>query len=152
MLSVPNTGMAVTNDIGNLKDIHPTNKQEVGRRLALWALAKTYGVKNVAYSGPVYKNMQIKKNKVILTFDYAESGLKMKGKTLKEFYIAGADKEFYAAEARINGNTVEVYSKKVKKPEAVRFAFYDKALPNLFNKADLPASAFRTDTWEIPLE
>ncbi|MGX1930891.1 sialate O-acetylesterase [Flagellimonas sp. 2504JD4-2] len=152
MQQVSNTGMAVTNDIGNLKDIHPTNKQEVGRRLALWALAKTYGVKDVTFSGPVYKEMEIKKNKAILTFDHVENGLKMEGKTLKEFYVAGADQQFYEARARIKGNTVEVSSKKVKKPVAVRFAFYDKALPNLFNSEGLPASAFRTDAWEIPLE
>nr|WP_298794792.1 sialate O-acetylesterase [uncultured Allomuricauda sp.] len=152
MLNVPNTGMAVTNDIGNLKDIHPTNKQEVGRRLALWALAKTYGVKDVAFTGPVYKGMEIKRNKIILTFDYAESGLKADGKTLEEFYIAGLDKEFYKANARIKGNTVEVSSSKVKEPVAVRFAFYDKALPNLYNESGLPASSFRTDDWEIVLD
>ncbi|MGW9685689.1 sialate O-acetylesterase [Flagellimonas sp. 2504JD1-5] len=151
MLTVPNTGMAVTNDIGNLKDIHPTNKQEVGRRLALWALAKTYGVKDVPYSGPVYKSMEVKKNKIILTFDHAD-GLKMKGKALKEFYIAGSDKQFHEAKARIKGSTVEVSSSKVKKPMAVRFAFYDKALPNLYNAAGLPASAFRTDDWEINID
>lgn len=152
MMNVSNTGMAVTNDIGNLKNIHPTNKQEVGRRLALWALAKTYGVKDVVFSGPVYKDMEIKKNKIILSFDYADDGLKMEGKTLKEFYIAGADKQFVEAKARIKGNTVEVSSSKVKKPVAVRFAYYDKALPNLLNNSGLPASAFRTDTWEISLE
>ena len=152
MLSVPNTGMAVTNDIGNLKDIHPTNKQEVGRRLALWALAKTYGVKDVVYSGPVYKSMEIKRKKIILSFDYVQDGLKMEGKALKEFQIAGSDKHFVDARARIKGNTVEVYSKEVKEPVAVRFAFYDKALPNLFNSAGLPASAFRTDNWEIEID
>ncbi|MCL6267923.1 sialate O-acetylesterase [Flagellimonas myxillae] len=152
MQSVPKTGMAVTNDIGNLKDIHPTNKQEVGRRLALWALAKTYGVKDVAYSGPVYKEMEVKKNKIVLTFDHAKNGLKMDGKELKEFYIAGADKKFYEAKARIKGNLVEVSSKKVKAPVAVRFAFYDKALPNLYNAEGLPASGFRTDQWELNLD
>ncbi|WP_190811496.1 sialate O-acetylesterase [Flagellimonas sp. S3867] len=151
MLNVPNTGMAVTNDIGNLKNIHPTNKQEVGKRLALWALAKTYGVKDIPYSGPVYKDMEIKKNKIILTFDHAD-GLKMEGKELKEFYIAGTDKQFYEAKARIKGNTVQVFSTNVKKPVAVRFAFYDKALPNLFNGEGLPASAFRTDDWEINID
>lgn len=152
MLTVTNTGMAVTNDIGNLANIHPTNKQEVGRRLALWALAKTYGVKDVVYSGPVYKSMEIVKNKIKLSFDLAGGGLISKGKTLKEFYIAGADKEFYGAKAKIKGNTVIVSSSEVKSPVAVRFAFYDKALPNLFNKEGLPASAFRTDDWEIQLD
>ncbi|TMU50597.1 sialate O-acetylesterase [Flagellimonas algicola] len=152
MKSVPNSGMAVTNDIGNLKDIHPINKQEVGRRLALWALAQTYGVKDLTYSGPVYKSMEIKKNKIILDFEHAENGLKMEGKTLQEFYIAGEDKEFHEARARIKGNRVEVSSRNVKVPVAVRFAFYDKALPNLFNQEGLPASAFRTDDWEIDLD
>ncbi|WP_431128692.1 sialate O-acetylesterase [Flagellimonas flava] len=152
MQSVPNTGMAVTNDIGNLKDIHPTNKQEVGRRLALWALAKTYGMKDLTYSGPVYKSMEIKRNKIMLDFDHADSGLKMDGKTLKEFYIAGEDQVFHEAKARIKGNRVEVSSSKVKEPVAVRFAFYDKALPNLFNQEGLPATAFRTDDWEIDLD
>ncbi|MEX0359545.1 MAG: sialate O-acetylesterase, partial [Allomuricauda sp.] len=152
MQSVPNTGMAVTNDIGNLKDIHPTNKQEVGRRLALWALAKTYGMKDLTYSGPVYKSMEIKRNKITLDFDHAENGLKMDGKTLKEFYIAGKNQVFHEAKARIKGNRVEVSSSKVKEPVAVRFAFYDKALPNLFNQEGLPVSAFRTDDWEIDLD
>nr|WP_299383952.1 sialate O-acetylesterase [Allomuricauda sp.] len=152
MLSVPQTGMAVTNDIGNLTDIHPTNKQEVGRRLALWALAKTYGVKDVTFSGPVYRSMEIKKNKIVLSFDHAADGITAKGKTLNEFYVAGADKQFHLAKAKIQGNTIVVSSSQVKKPVAVRFAFYDKALPNLFNSAGLPASAFRTDDWDISLD
>ncbi len=152
MHTVVNTGMVVTNDIGNLKDIHPTNKQEVGRRLALWALAKTYGAKIPAYSGPVYESMEVVKNKIILHFDHAEGGLMMKGKTLKEFYVAGEDKIFHEAKARIKGSTVIVSSSSVKNPIAVRFAFYDKALPNLFNSEGLPASAFRTDDWEFNLD
>ncbi|SHH02820.1 sialate O-acetylesterase [Flagellimonas flava] len=149
--NIAKTGMAVTSDIGNLDDIHPTNKQEVGRRLALWALAKTYGVKQ-PYSGPVFKNMELRKNKAVLHFDFADEGLIMKGKTLKEFYVAGEDRIFHEAKARIKGSTVEVSSSKVKEPVAVRFAFYDKALPNLFNQEGLPASAFRTDDWEINLD
>jgi len=152
MLSVPNTGMAVTNDIGNLKNIHPIKKQEVGRRLALWALAKTYGVKNIAYSGPVYRSMKIKKRKIILSFDHADNGLIKKGKVLNEFLIAGDDKKFYKAKAKIVGNTVEVKNTNVINPQAVRFAFSNTALPNLFNKSGLPATAFRTDTWKIKFE
>lgn len=151
LLTVFNTGMVVTNDIGNLEDIHPENKQDVGKRLALWALAKTYGVQNIEYSGPLYKSMQIKKRKIILSFDHA-NGLVQKGKTLKGFSIAGADKKFYKAKALIIGNTVTVSSSKVKHPVAVRFAFTDSALPNLYNKAGLPASAFRTDDWGFELE
>jgi len=152
MKTVPNTGMVVTNDIGNLKDIHPKNKQEVGRRLALWALAKTYGVKDLEFSGPVYKSMEIKKNKITISFDHAEKGLIKKGKHLNEFYIAGEDQIFYPANAKIVKNKVVVSSAKVKKPVAVRFAFSNTAQPNLFNNAGLPASAFRTDNWKIELQ
>ena len=147
MLTVPNTGMVVTNDIGELNNIHPADKQDVGKRLALWALAKSYGVKDIVFSGPVYKSMEVKRNKAVIHFDYVDGGLMQKGKVLKEFYIAGADKKFYPAKARIKGDTVEVWNKKVKKPAAVRFAFSNTALPNLFNKAGLPASAFKTDNW-----
>jgi len=150
MLNVPKTGMAVTNDIGNLEDIHPIKKQEVGRRLALWALAKDYKVENLEYSGPIYKTMEVQKNKVILSFDHIGTGLLKKGKTLTDFTIAGTDKVFHTAEASIVGNTVVVKSKKVKDPIAVRFAFTDTAEPNLYNSEGLPASAFRTDTWNRP--
>lgn len=148
MNKVPNTGMVVTNDIGNLEDIHPTNKQDVGRRLALWALAKTYGDGEITYSGPIYKAMEVKNRSIVLSFDHAETGLRKKGKELEEFYIAGDDRVFHKAKAKIDGVTVKVSSPKVKNPVAVRFAFTDGALPNLFNHAGLPASAFRTDDWE----
>ncbi len=149
MLTVPNTGMAVTNDIGNVGDIHPKNKQDVGKRLALWALAKTYGVGNLEHSGPIYKSMEIKKRKIILSFDHADNGLIKKGKSLTDFSIAGPDKVFYPAKAKILGNTVVVWAREVKNPEAVRFAFTDTAEPNLFNVEGLPASAFRTDSWKL---
>ena len=149
MLNVPNTGMAVTNDIGNLENIHPINKQDVGNRLALWALANTYGKSGLEYSGPIYKSMEVKKRKVILNFDHANSGLMAKGKELTEFYVAGDDKKFYPAKAKIVGNSVVVSSSEVKEPLAVRFAFSNTALPNLFNKEGLPASAFRTDDWAL---
>lgn len=144
---VSNTGMVVTNDIGNVDDQHPKNKQEVGRRLSLWALAKTYNKKSMVPSGPIYKSMNIEGSKIIVNFDYAEHGLAIKGEKLLEFSIAGEDRAFYNAKAIIKGNTVEVWSKYVKKPLAVRFAYSNKALPNLYNKDGLPASAFRTDSW-----
>ncbi|MGY0407880.1 MAG: sialate O-acetylesterase [Polaribacter sp.] len=147
--TVPNTGLVVTNDIGNLKNVHPKNKREVGRRLSLWALAKTYGVKNLVYSGPIYKTMELQKNKAILYFDSTGLGLVKKGKRLEEFYMAGKDKVFYPAKAYIKKNTVVVSCAKVKHPIAVRFAFSDTALPNLYNKEGLPASAFRTDHWSL---
>ncbi len=149
MQTVPNTGMVVTNDIGNLKNIHPTNKQEVGRRLALWALAKTYGIKNISFSGPVYKSMEIRKRKIIINFNYVAGGLKTTGESLTEFYIAGSDKIFYPAKAKIADETVIVSSTEVKNPVAVRYAFSDTAEPNLFNSEGLPATAFRTDDWKI---
>ncbi|WP_225444114.1 sialate O-acetylesterase [Echinicola arenosa] len=149
MQQVANTGMVVTNDIGNLKNIHPGNKQEVGRRLALWALAKTYGVEHIEPSGPVFSSMEVNKNKIIVRFDHAEGGLVAKGKDVLEFYIAGVDRKFYLAKAKIEGSQVVISSKEVKEPVAVRFAFSDIALPNLFNKDGLPASAFRTDDWEL---
>ncbi|HUH45887.1 MAG TPA: sialate O-acetylesterase [Arenibacter sp.] len=149
MKNVPNTGMVVTNDIGNLEDIHPINKQDVGHRLALWALAKTYGKGDLTFSGPLYRSMVVKNKSIVLSFDHAEKGLIQKGKELREFYIAGDDQIFHKAKARIEGSTVTVSSPKVKNPTAVRFAFTDGALPNLFNSAALPASAFRTDDWEL---
>ena len=149
MQNLDNTGMVVTNDIGNLENIHPTNKQDVGHRLALWALGKTYGKDGLEYSGPVYRSMEIKGKKIVLHFDHADKGLMKKGKDLREFIIAGEDGVFYSAKAKIRGNTVEVSSSKVKKPAAVRFAFTNGALPNLFNSEGLPASAFRTDNWEL---
>jgi sialate O-acetylesterase len=151
-MTVEKTGMVVTNDIGELDNIHPKNKQEVGRRLALWALAKTYGVENIEFSGPVYTSMEIKKNKIIIYFEHVGNNLVKKGKVLNEFMIAGADKKFYNAKAKIVGNTVEVKARDVKNPVAVRFAFSNSALPNLFNDTGLPASAFRTDNWEITIE
>ena len=149
MLNVPKTGMAVTNDIGNLANIHPINKQEVGRRLALWALTKDYGVEGIEYTGPVYKSMEIKGKKALLSFDNVGGRLMKKGKNLTDFEIAGGDKVFYPAKAKIVDDRVVVSAAKVKDPVAVRFAFTNTAEPNLFNTEGLPASAFRTDAWTI---
>jgi len=144
-LSVPKTGMVVTSDFSDLNHIHPRQKEEVGRRLALWALAKDYG-KKIICSGPLYKSMTIKGNKIILYFDYAESGLKTKdGTDLKFFQIAGKNHNFLPAVAVIKGNTLEVFNEQISYPVAVRLAFTDKEISNLFNNAGLPASIFRTD-------
>lgn len=145
-LSVANTGMVVTSDIGDVNDVHPKNKQEVGRRLALWALAKTYG-HELVYSGPLYKSMQVEGDKIRIFFDYTGGGLMVKGPKLTHFTIAGSNQKFVDAEAVIDGNTVVVSSKKVKQPVAVRFGWSNTAEPNLFNKEGLPASIFRTDDW-----
>lgn len=145
-LSLPNTGMAVTIDIGDANRIHPSNKQEVGRRLALIARAKVYS-ENIPYSGPGYKAQVITGNKVELQFTCADGGLVAKGDALKGFTIAGADKKFYPARAIISGNKVIVSSPSVSKPVAVRYAWANNPVCNLYNKANLPASPFRTDDW-----
>ncbi|MCL3780797.1 sialate O-acetylesterase [Prolixibacteraceae bacterium JC049] len=147
-----NVGMVVVSDIGNINNIHPGNKQHVGKRLANWALAKTYNKANISYSGPVYRSMEINNNKVVLHFDYAQSGLMKKGKKLTHFVIADKSKQFVSAKAKIKGNTVVVWSNKVKHPVAVRFAWDNIATPNLFNNEGLPASAFRTDSWTISIK
>ena len=146
---VPNTGMVVISDIGDIEDIHPTNKQDVGYRLAQWALAKNYDRSDIVYSGPIYKEMKKEGKKIRLYFDFAETGLLAKGGELTHFEIAGEDRQFVPAKAKISGSIVEVSNKKIKEPIAVRFAWDNIAEPNLFNTEKLPASAFRTDDWEI---
>lgn len=146
-LTLKNTGMAVIIDIGEAKDIHPKNKQDVGKRLALNALAKDYG-KRVVWSGPEYKSMKAKGGKVTLTFKHADGGLVAKGgEPLKGFEIAGEDKKFVWADATIKGSKVIVSSDKVEKPVAVRYAWANNPICNLFNGSGLPASPFRTDEW-----
>lgn len=147
-LAVPNTGMAVIVDIGDLKDIHPKNKQEVGHRLALWALAKTYGKEGVEYSGPMYKSMKVEGSTIRIQFEHTGGGLASRdGKPLTWFEIAGADKKFVKAEAAIDGNTVVVRADSISEPAAVRFGWSQEAEPNLMNKEGLPVSPFRTDKW-----
>lgn len=149
-LSVPNTGMAVTMDIGAEKDIHPKNKMAVGDRLALWALAKTYGQKGIVYSGPLYESMKVEGDTVRIKFDYVDGGLVVKDSQLRDFEIAGQDKNFVPAKAVIDGDTTVVSSNQVKNPLAVRYGWSNRVDGSLFNKAGLPASSFRTDDW--PLE
>lgn len=147
-LKLTNTGMAVTMDIAELNDIHPKNKKDVGHRLALWALAKDYGFTNIVYSGPLYKKMKIEGNKIILSFDYSD-GLKTRdGKPLTYFEIAGNNKKFIPANAKIENNEIIVSSGKVEKPVAVRYGWNDTAESNLCNGEGLPASPFRTDDWK----
>ncbi len=146
-LSLPNTGMAVTLDIGTPDRIHPPDKQDVGLRLALWALAKQYG-KHVAYSGPLYRSMKVRDGKVIISFNFADGGLVFKpfdGRS--NFIIAGKDSVFVKAKVKVEGTTLEVYSSQVKHPLAVRYAWGNAEEATLFNKAGLPASTFKTDHW-----
>ena len=148
-LKIPKTGMAVTTDIvHNIGDIHPRNKRDVGKRLALWALARTYGKDDIVYSGPLYKSMNVEGNKIRISFAHAGGGLKSRdGKPLGEFQIAGADGKFVPAKATIDGKTVVVESDTVASPTQVRFGWHKTATPNLMNKEGLPASPFRTNGW-----
>lgn len=145
-LNIPNTGMITTTDLTDVTpNLHPPYKWEIGRRLALVALAKTYG-KKVIYSGPMYKQMTVKGDRIELTFNDGGSPLMSKDdKPLQSFIIAGADGYFVEAKAIIKDNKVIVFSPEVSKPTAVRFAWDELAQPNLFNKAGLPAAPFRTD-------
>ncbi|MCM4174003.1 sialate O-acetylesterase [Arenibacter sp. TNZ] len=149
MKTVENTGMAVTMDIGDCDYIHPREKKLVGDRLALWALSKDYGIDGIAFSGPVYKEIdEIKEGKIQLSFNYTDNGLSSYGQTLTGFEIAGADKVFHPAEAKINGNkSLSVWSSQVSQPVAVRYAFKNCESGSLFNTEGLPASSFRTDAW-----
>ena len=146
-LSLPKTGTGLAIDIGDAKDIHPKNKQEVGRRLALAAQAIGYG-KDIPYSGPVYDSMTVEGTAIRLKFKHVNGGLVCKGEKLAGFAVAGEDKKFVWAEARIDGETVVVSSPEVQKPVAVRYAWADNPEVSLYNKADLPASPLRTDDWD----
>lgn len=143
-LDLPNTGMAVAIDIGDTRDIHPKNKQEVGRRLALWALRDVYRQK-VVPSGPLYSGMATNGSKIVLSFDFAQGLRSRDGGPLTGFQIAGADMKFVDAEARIVGDKVEVSSPQVPVPMHVRYAWASDPVCNLVNGEGLPASPFRTD-------
>lgn len=146
-LALPKTGMAVAIDLGEEKDIHPKNKQDIGLRLALIARNKIYKEK-ITFSGPIYKSYKAEGNKIILSFHYTDRGLRSKGSDdLKGFAIAGNDKKFYWAKAAIKNNKIIVWSPEVKEPVAVRYAWAINSICNLYNGAGLPASPFRTDTW-----
>lgn len=148
-LSLPNTGMAVTTDIGNPLNIHPVQKQEVGERLAAEAMRVVYGKPNLPSTGPQFSSFKIKGNQVILEFKNTGKGLLAKAGPLKQFAVAGADKKFYWAEAVIVGRQIIVTCKQVPKPVAVRYAWANSPVDaNLYNKEGFPASPFRTDRWE----
>lgn len=156
--SVNNTGMVVTTDIGNIDNIHPANKQEVGRRLALIALANIYqdqlpnGKQDLIASGPIYESMSTNQDQIRLTFEHVGKGLRKRfdDEELRDFTICGDDRQFVPANAIIESDVVIVSSPEVKQPIAVRFGWSDTAEPNLVNSAGLPASPFRTD--DFPLE
>ena len=143
---LPNTGMAVTIDIGEADDIHPKNKQDVGLRLALEARRVAHGEKVVS-SGPLYLGSRIEGNSVRVLFDAVGAGLVSKTPTLVGFTIAGRDRAFVQADARIDGTSVVVSSASVPNPVAVRYAWQDNPEVSLYNREGLPASPFRTDNW-----
>ncbi len=150
MAKLPNTGEAVIIDIGEARDIHPRNKQDVAKRLARWALAREYGVSNLPYHSPQYKAMEKQGNKVVLSFDHVGGGLYTFDTTNPAgFAIAGSDNKFVWADAKLVGNDrIEVSSDKVAEPTAVRYAWSDNPVCNLYSKEGLPLTPFRTDDWK----
>ena len=159
-MTIPHTGMAVIIDIGEAKDIHPRNKQDVGSRLAQFALHQTYGNADLVPCGPLYKGFKIEDSSIRVNFDHAGGGLIVGKKEgleptkevtdgkLGRFAIAGADKQWHWADAAIDGNSVVVRSSEVAKPVAVRYAYSMNPVgANLYNKEGIPASPFRTDDW-----
>jgi sialate O-acetylesterase len=149
-LKLPKTGMIVVTDlVDKIGDIHPGNKAPFGHRLALLALAKTYGKQNLVYSSPLYKEMKVEGAKVRLSFAHTGEGLKARdNKALTSFEIAGDDGKFVPAKAELDGKTVLVSAEGVDQPTQVRFGWSNTANPNLVNSAGLPASPFRTKNWQ----
>ena len=148
MKLVQNTGMIVISDlVTDIKEIHPRNKLDVGIRLAAYALSDTYHKNIGAYKSPMYNSITIEKNKIRVSFNNILTGLKSSEKNSTKFLIAGEDQKFVQATAKIEGNTVTVSSKLVKKPVAVRYCFDNTSLPDVFSNEGLPMAPFRTDTW-----
>lgn len=144
---IPNSGMAVLLDVGDQATIHPSRKEPAGTRLAYLALAQTYGITGFDYASPLYKTMTIEGGRATIRFEHAENGLTAYNKPLQYFEIAGKDKRFYPAQAAISGSTIVVSSPLVKEPVAVRYAFNDFVVGDLFGTNGLPTSSFRTDDW-----
>ncbi|SFH24866.1 sialate O-acetylesterase [Pedobacter insulae] len=147
LAKIPNSGMAVLMDIGDEKNIHPANKKDVGMRLAFLALAKTYGIKGFGAESPSYESTTFEGGNAIVKFDNAPNGLTSFGKDLSLFEIAGADRKFYPAKAAIKGSSITVSSIEVKEPVAVRYAFRNFVVGDLFGNDGLPVSSFRSDEW-----
>ena len=144
----PSTGMAVTTDIGNVQDIHPKNKQDVGKRLALWALAKNYN-KNIPYCGPLYNKIAREGNKIKVFFDHMEGGLELKDTKPDLYKIAGDNRQFVEAKVEVEKDGLLLSSELIPDPVAVRYAFTNVAEGNLYNKSGLPATPFRSDDWPV---
>jgi len=149
-LVTKNTGMVVISDLVNdTLNIHPTNKKDVGLRLANYALSETYGLTRGNYKSPMFKSFAVRKNQIVIDFDNVESGLIIKGNEGKEIFISGADKIFYHATVKLKGKQLIVSNKRVKNPVAVRYQFSNTGIGNLFSKEGLPVAPFRTDTWPV---
>lgn len=144
---IPNSGMAVLMDIGEFKNIHPAHKKQGGERLAYWALAQTYGIKGFGFASPNYESITIDQEKAVIKFQNVANGLTSFGKELTLFEIAGEDRKFYPAKASITGSSVTLTATEVKNPVAVRYAFKDFVVGDLFGNDGLPVSSFRTDNW-----
>ncbi|MBT4497851.1 MAG: sialate O-acetylesterase [Gemmatimonadetes bacterium] len=142
VLTLPNTGMAVTTDVGNVEDIHPIKKQEVGQRLSLWALAHTYGRDDLVYSGPLATSVAREGNRLRVHFAFGVGLAARNGRELTSFEVAGADGQFHPATASLDSETVLLHSPAVSTPEQVRFGWHEEANPNLINAEGLPASPF----------
>ncbi|MDT3402032.1 hypothetical protein [Mucilaginibacter terrae] len=149
MKLIPNSGMAVTMDLGAEYFIHPPDKVTVGKRLAFWALANAYQIRGLPFASPVYHSKVIKNSHIILNFDNAQLGLTSHGKDLTTFKIAGADNIFYPAKAKITAEGIEVWNDQVKEPLNVRYAFNEWVVGELYNVEGFPASSFRTDSLKI---
>jgi sialate O-acetylesterase len=144
--NVANTGLAVTIDVGEAGNLHPPRKEEIGERLARWALGTTYG-KKMEYSGPLYEGMRVEGREIRVSFQHTGGGLAVHGDGLRGFTMAGTDRKFHRAAARIEGGGVVVSSTEVEAPVAVRYAWGNSPDCNLYNQEGLPASPFRTDDW-----
>ncbi len=150
-LDMPKTGMVViTDQVDNLRDVHPVYKGQVGKRLAGYALAEHYAVKTGHYKSPSLSKSEIKGNKILITLkDVSDQGLEFRNNEIREFFVAGPDRKFVEGKARITGkNQLEIWSDQVSRPVAVRFAFSNAPTPTLFDKSGLPVTPFRTDDWE----
>ena len=147
-LSLPKTGMVVISDLADTLDLHPKNKKEVGIRLAKFALADTYGKNEPGAKSPLFTSMEIQKDKLVLSFEHAEGGFVTKGNIPLGWFVAGQDRKFYPASIQISNEQIIVSNKNVKEPVAVRYAFSNTAVGNMFTKHGLPLAPFRTDDWE----
>lgn len=146
---IPDSGMAVISDAGDLENIHPPNKIDPGLRLARLAMSRVYGSSDPLDSGPLFREMQVSGSEVRLFFDHVDGGWVTASGWSDHFEVAGPDQVFHAAQARLDGETILVVSESVSEPVAVRFAYRSKAQPGLYNKAGIPASCFRTDRWPL---